>query len=98
MRMFIETIVHSSAVASEPKDLEKGLGFILVLQVSKKIGEVVVPDFIKCKSKVKIDPSPDNQLLEVEVFNIAGQGSGQFGGKVQTYYRILRKAELGGKK
>lgn len=98
MRIFIETIVHSSSVATEPKDIEKGLGFILVLQVSKKIGDVVVPDYIKCKSKVKVDPSPDNQLLEVEVFNIAGQGSGQFGGKVQTYYRILRKAELGGKK
>lgn len=98
MRMFIETIVHSTAVATEPKDLEKGLGFVLVLQVSKKIGDVVVPDYIKCKSKVKIDPSPENQLLEVEVFNIAGQGSGNFGGKVQTYYRIIRKAELGGKK
>ncbi len=98
MRMFIETIVHSVAVATEPKDLEKGLGFILVLQVSKKIGDVVVPDYIKTKSKIRIDPSPDNQLLEVEVFNIAGQGGGQFGGKVQTYYRIIRKAEFGGKK
>lgn len=98
MRMFIETKVHSSSVATEPKDLEKGLGFILVLETTKKIGDVVVPDYIKCKSKVKIDPSPENQLLEVEVFNISGQGSGQFGGKVQTYYRIIRKAEFGGKK
>ncbi len=36
MRMFIETVVHSTGVTTEPKDLEKGLGFVLVLQVQKK--------------------------------------------------------------
>lgn len=93
MRIFIETKVHSSSVATEPKDLEKGLGFICVIESTQKLADVVVPLFIKCKSKVKIDPSPDNQLLEVEMFNIS-----QNGGRPQTYYRILRKAELGGKK
>ena len=79
-------------MATEPKDLEKGLGFIAVLEATKRIGEIVVPDFIKCKSAIKLEAG--EQLLEVEVFNISGQN----GGRVQTYYRILRKAELGGKK
>lgn len=94
MRIFIETKVHSSSVATEPKDLEKGLGFVCVIESTQRLADVVVPLFIKCKSKVKIDPSPDSQLLEVEVFNIGGPN----GGKVQTYYRIIRKAEFGGKK
>ena len=92
MKHFILTKVHSSSVATEPKDLEKGLGFIAVLEATKRIGVIVVPDFIKCKSVIKLEAG--EQLLEVEVFNI-GQPNG---GKVQTYYRIVRKAELGGKK
>ncbi len=79
-------------MATEPKDLEKGLGFIAVLEATKRIGDIVVPDFIKCKSAIKLDAG--EQLLEVEVFNISGSN----GGRPQTYYRILRKAELGGKK
>lgn len=94
MRMFIETKVHSTSGATEPKDLEKGLNFILVIEMTKQLAGVVVPEFVKCKSKVRIEPSPDAQLLEVEVFNIGGQN----GGRVQTYYRIIRKAEFGGKK
>lgn len=92
MKHFILTKVHSSSVATEPKDLEKGLGFVCVCESTKKIGEVVVPDFIKCKSAIKLEAG--EHLLEVEIFNIGQQG----GGKVQTYYRIVRKAELGGKK
>jgi hypothetical protein len=92
MKHFILTKVHSSTVASDPKDLEKGLGFIAVLEATKRIGEVVVPDFIKCKSAIKLETG--EHLLEVEVFNIGSPN----GGKVQTYYRILRKADLGGKK
>lgn len=92
MKHFILTKVHSSSVATEPKDLEKGLGFVCVLEATKRISDIVVPDFIKCKSAVKLEAG--EHLLEVEVFNI-GQPNG---GKVQTYYRIVRKAELGGKK
>lgn len=92
MRTFIQAKVHASGVANDPKDLEKRLGFIAVLEATKRIGDVVVPDYIKCKSKVALEVG--EQLLEVEVFNIGQQG----GGKVQTYYRIIRKAELGGKK
>lgn len=92
MKHFILTKVHSSSVATEPKDLEKGLGFICVLEGTKRLGEVIVPDFIKCKSAIKLEVG--EQLLEVEVFNIGGQN----GGKVQTYYRVVRRAELGGKK
>ncbi len=92
MKHFILTKIHSSSVATEPKDLEKGLGFIAVLEATKRIGDIVVPDFIKCKSAIKLEAG--EQLLEVEVFNISGSN----GGRPQTYYRILRKAELGGKK
>ncbi len=92
MKHFILTKVHSSSVATEPKDLQKGLEYVCVLEGTKKIGDVVVPDFIKCKSAIKLEAG--EHLLEVEVFNI-GQPNG---GKVQTYYRIVRKAELGGKK
>lgn len=95
MRTFILTAVHSCAANNEPKDLAKGLNFIVVVETTKKIGDQVVPDFIKTKSVIKVDPSAEPQLFEVEIFNINGQG----GGRVQTYYRIIRKAELaGGKK
>lgn len=95
MQTFILTKVHSCSANNEPKDLAKGLNFIVVVETTKRIGDLVVPDFIKTKSAIKVDPSPDPQLLEVEVFNINGQG----GARVQTYYRIIRKAELaGGKK
>ena len=67
MKHFILTKVHSSSVATEPKDLEKGLGFIAVLEATKRIGDIVVPDFIKCKSAIKLEAG--EQLLEVEVFN-----------------------------
>lgn len=50
-----------------------------------------MPDFIKCKSAVKLEAG--EHLLEVEVFNIS-----QSGGRPQTYYRIVRKADFGGKK
>jgi hypothetical protein len=92
MRTFIHAKVHSTGVANDPKDLEKGVGFFCILEATKKIGDVVVPEYIKCKSKIALDVG--EQLLEVEVFNIGGPN----GGKVQTYYRIIRKAELGGKK
>lgn len=94
MKHFILTKVHSCSANNEPKDLEKGLSHIVVLEATKRIGDVVVPDFIKVKSALKVDPSADPQLFEVEVFNIGGAN----GGRVQTYYRIIRKAELGGKK
>lgn len=93
MKHFILTKVHSTAVATEPKDLEKGLGYICVLESSKRIADITVPDFIKCKSAIKLEAG--EHLLEVEVFNIGGPSTG---GKVQTYYRIVRKAELAGKK
>lgn len=91
MKHFILTKVHSSSVATEPKDLERGLGFIAVIESTQKLGEAVVPLFIKCKSAIKLEAG--EHLLEVEVFNIS-----QNGARPQTYYRILRKAELGGKK
>lgn len=92
MKHFILTKVHSCSANNEPKDLEKGLTHIVVLEATKRIGDVVVPDYIKCKSATKLEAG--EHFLEVEVFNIAGQG----GGRVQTYYRILKKAELGSKK
>jgi hypothetical protein len=92
MKSFILTKVHSTSVASDPKDLEKGLGFIVVLEATKKIGDVVVPDFIKCKSAVKLEPG--EHLLEVVIYNIGSPT----GGKVQTYYHIIRKSDFGGKK
>lgn len=94
MKHFILTKVHSCSANNEPRDLEKGLTHIVVLEATKRIGDIVVPDFLKTKSAIKIEPSPEPQLLEVEVFNIGGQN----GGKVQTYYRIVRKSDLGGKK
>lgn len=95
MKHFILTKIYSCGVNNEPKDLEKGLNFIVVLEATKRIGEMVVPEFIKTKSAIKLEPNQEPQLLEVEIFNINGQG----GGRVQTYYRIIRKAELaGGKK
>lgn len=92
MKNFILTHVHSCSPSNEPKDLAKGLTHIVVLESTKRIGDILVPDFIKSKSAVKLEVG--EHLLEVEVFNIGGQS----GGKVQTYYRILRKADLGGKK
>lgn len=94
MKQFILAKVFSCNASNEPKDLEKGLTQVVVLEATKKIGDVVVPDFLKTKSMIKLDPSPEPQLLEVEVFNINGQN----GGRVQTYYRIIRKADFGGKK
>ena len=95
MKTFIYAKVHSCSGNNDPKDLAKGLTYLVVIESTKKLADTIVPDFIKTKSAIKVDPSPEPQLLEVEVFNISGQG----GGKVQTYYRILRKAELaGGKK
>ena len=95
MKTFIYAKVHACSGNSDPKDLAKGLTHLVVAESTKKLADTIVPDFIKMKSAIKVDPSPEPQLLEVEVFNISGQG----GGKVQTYYRILRKAELaGGKK
>ena len=66
MKHFILTKVHSSSVATEPKDLEKGLGFIAVLEATKRIGDIVVPDFIKCKSAIKLDAG--EQLLEAKTY------------------------------
>lgn len=91
MKHFILAKIHSAGVATDPKDLEKGLGFIVVVESSKKIADSIVPDFIKCKSAVKLEAG--EHLLEVEVFNIS-----QNGGRPQTYYRIVRKADFGGKK
>ncbi len=92
MKHFILTKVHSCSANNEPKDLEKGLTHLVVLEATKRIGDVVVPDFIKAKSALKLEPG--EHLLEVEIFNIAGQA----GARVQTYYRILRKGDFGGKK
>lgn len=92
MRTFIQAKVHSTGVANDPKDLEKGLGYFCIVESTKRINDMLVPEYIKCKSKIALEVG--EQLLEVEVFNIGGPN----GGKVQTYYRIIRKAELGGKK
>lgn len=94
MKHFILTKVYSCGVNNEPKDLEKGLNFIVVAESIKRIGEMQVPEFIKMKSAIKLEPSQEPQLLEVEIFNINGQG----GARVQTYYRIIRKSELIGVK
>lgn len=92
MRHFLLTRVHSSVGATEPNDLQKGLGFNVILESTTRLSGVEVPLFIKCKSRVDLDEG--EQLLEVEVFNIGGTG----GGKVQTYYRIIRKVDLSGVK
>ncbi len=94
MKHFILTKVASVSAIVEPKDLEKGLTHTVVLESTKRIGDIVVPDFIKSKSMLKLEVSAELQLLEVEIFNISGPN----GGKVQTYYRVIRKADLGGKK
>lgn len=90
MRTFILTKIHSCSANTEPKDLEKGLTHIVVLEATKRIGDVVVPDFVKAKSMLKLDTSDVEQLFEVEIFNIGDKS----GGPVKSYYRILRKGEL----
>lgn len=92
MRNFILTRVHSSMDATEPKDLEKGLRYVAILESTTRMNGIEVPLFIKCKSRVDLEEG--EQLLEVEIFNISGTG----GGKVQTYYRIIRKVDLSGVK
>lgn len=92
MKKFILVKVHSCAASMVPEDLAKGLTHVLVLESSKKIGEDTVPDFVKAKSMIKVESG--EHLLEVEIFNIGSKE----GGKVQTYYRVLRKSDIGGKK
>ena len=87
MKTFIYAKVHACSGNNDPKDLAKGLTHLVVIESSKKLADTIVPDFIKTKSAIKVDPSPEPQLLEVEVFNISGQGGG---GKVQTYYCPVR--------
>lgn len=92
MKNFILTRVHSSMDATEPKDLEKGLRYVVILESSTRMNGVEVPLFIKSKSRVDLEEG--EQLLEVEIFNIGNSG----GGKIQTYYRIIRKVDLSGVK
>jgi hypothetical protein len=95
MKNLILAKVFSCNPSNDPKDLAKGLSHIVVVEGSKRIGDSVVPDYIKAKSLVALTPSTtEAQLLEVEMFNIGGQN----GGRVQTYYRIIRKSDIGSKK
>ena len=67
MKHFILTKVHSSSVATEPKDLEKGLGFIAVLEATKRIGDIVVPDFTmsgKTSSLPNVGPGLVEELIQ----------------------------------
>ncbi|MBX7231021.1 MAG: hypothetical protein K1X29_02945 [Bdellovibrionales bacterium] len=48
---FILTKVQSSSVATEPKDLEKGLGFVAVIESTQRLGDVVVPLSIKLSKR-----------------------------------------------
>lgn len=41
-----------------------------------QVEDTIVPDFIKTKSAIKVDPSPEPQLLEVEV-SFASKGRRQ---------------------
>ncbi len=75
MKQFILAKVHSCSANLEPKDLEKGLTHIVVIEATKRIADVVVPDFLKCKSLTKLEPG--ETLLEVEMFNIAPPGGGK---------------------
>lgn len=95
MKNLILTKVHSCSANNEPKDLAKGITHNLVIETTKKLGDLIVPDFIKVKSLVKVEPNNEPQLLEVDIFNISAKETEY----VQTYYRVLRKADLaGGKK
>lgn len=101
MKTFILTRVHSCVENDDPKDLAKGVTHILVLETTKQIGKMEVPDFIKAKAITKIDPTNEPELFEALIFNITPQDGGKDGGKkkTETYYRILRKANFaGGKK
>lgn len=81
MRTFILTKIYSCSANTEPKDLEKGLNHIVVLEATKKVADLVLPDFLKAKSLVKLDSSDQEQLLEVEIFNIGDKS----GGPVKSY-------------
>ena len=95
MKHLIMAKVFSCTPSNDPKDLQKGLSHVIVIEGSKRIGEAVVPDYIKAKSAVALTPSTtEPQLLEVLMFHIGGQN----GARVQTYYRIICKSDIGSKK
>lgn len=97
MKHLIMAKVFSCIPSNDPKDLPKGITHVVVIEGTKRISgsDTIVPDYIKAKSLVALTPSTtEPQLLEVEMFHIGGQN----GARVQTYYRILRKSDIGSKK
>ena len=89
--MKIQTLIRAKVVecnpATEAKDLEKGLKFVVVLESEKNVTPTLKsPEFIKAKSLIELKPG--EHLLEVDVFNIAQPNS-----KPVTYYRITKKVE-----
>lgn len=75
--------------ATEQKDLDKGLKFVVVVESEKEMTKTLkVPDFIKCKSMVELKAG--EHTLEVEIFEIPQENA-----KPKTYYRILKKIEAG---
>lgn len=83
---YLKAKVVECIPATEPKDLEKGLKWIVILESEKKITDTLTaPDYQRCKSLQNIPVG--EHLLEVEQFHIAD------GRMVKTYTRILKKVE-----
>jgi hypothetical protein len=83
---YIKAKVVECAPATEPKDIEKGLKWIVILESEKKITSTLnAPEFIRAKSLQSI-PAGEH-LLEVEQFHIAD------GRAVKSYTRILKRVE-----
>ena len=83
---YIKAKVVECAPATEPKDIEKNLKWVVILEGEKKITETLTaPDFQRCKSLQNIPVG--EHLLEVEQFHIAD------GRAVKSYTRILKKVE-----
>lgn len=96
MKTFILTKVHSCFETDDAKDLAKGVTHIVILETTKLIKNAEVPDFIKAKAITKFEPTNEQELFEVMIFNIPPENGK---GKAQTYYRLIRKANFtGGKK
>jgi hypothetical protein len=83
---YIKAKVVECVPATEPKDLEKNLKWVVVLESERKITNTLkAPDFIRAKSLQSIPLG--EHLLEVEQFHIAD------GRAVKSYTRILKRIE-----
>jgi hypothetical protein len=84
---YIKAKVVECVPATEPKDLEKNLKWVVILESEKNITKTLTaPEYIRAKSLQNIPVG--EHLLEVEQFHIAD------GRAVKSYTRILKRVEV----